>query len=269
MPPRSSIIFWLLVAATFCADVAALYSLTNRRFDEMRAYYSLNAWSALALAQVSVTAIWLVFRPRHDVWSWLLPPAVLLAASYVRTQLGLLGPGWTTLDYVFRTAIQGLISIVVLWLLKRTPMWRKLAPAATQPKWDFSLRQLLLWTTITSVLSALIARATWNDGQPIAVSQAFGILAPPTIAVSVVVIALSRLHWLARIAGYLVVGAAVAMTLNYFLSLIITDRLWNITDRLLAEFVSEALMVAAWVEWGGIVPHPAITADNERAESQP
>jgi hypothetical protein len=168
--------------------------------------------------------------------------------------VGLFGGGWTTLDYACRTALQMLISIVVLWFLLRTALWRKWWPTAPRLKWEFSLRQMLGWTTVVAMLSALIARATWSNNQPIALSQTIGVFAPTVIAVGVVLLATSALHWLARLVGYLIVGAAVGLTLSAFIY-------WHIPDRLLVEFVSEALIVAAWVEWGGSIPRAVEAAD--------
>jgi len=261
MPPRSLVIFWLLVIATLCADAAAAISVTSRHF-RIGLFYSLNVWSALILAQVSVTAIWLVFRPRPDLWSWVLPPAILVAASMLRTKVGLFGNSWTTLDYGCRTALQMLLTMVVLWLSLRTSWWRRWSPAVNHLKWEYSLRQLLGWTTVVALMSAVVARATWANSQPVAVSQTVGVFAPTTIAVGVVLLATSPFHWLARLVGYLIVGAAVGLTLAKLLY-------WNITDRLLVEFITEALLVAAWVEWGGIIPRVTRAAHSQPSGSIP
>jgi hypothetical protein len=245
---RSSLVFWLLAAATLCADIAAVLWLTSRQ-DRMESLLALNGLSGLVMAQVSIAAIWLVFRPRHDVWSWIIPPAVLFAASILRREVvGLFGTSWTISDYFFRTALQMLITLVILWLLMRTAMWRKLSHDATRHKWEFSLLQLFFWTTVTAIMSAVAARSTWLGGQPVALTQTIGVFCPPTIALGVVLIAASPIHWLARIVGYVAVGASVAMALA---------TLWHwtfpSTYRLLVEFVIEALIVAVWVEWGDIL----------------
>jgi hypothetical protein len=255
--------FWLLVTATLCADAAAAVSVAIPRIEsDLSLHYTLNVWSALILAQVSAVAIWLVFRQRLDHWSWIVPPVVLVAASILRSEVGLFGGGWTTLDYACRTTLQMLIATVVLWFWARTPLWRKWWPTAPRLNWEFSLRQMLGWTTVVAVLSALVARATWSNNQPIAVSQTIGVFAPPAIALGVVVIATSALHWLARLIGFVTVGAAVALTLSAFLY-------WYITDRLLVEFIAEALIVAAWVEWGGIIPCAVNAAGSQPSGSIP
>jgi hypothetical protein len=258
MARQSPALFWLLAAATLCANAAVAISVIPNLRGEL--HYTLNVWSALLLAQVSVTAIWLVFRQRLDAWSWIVPPIVLIAASLLRAKVGLFGGGWTTLDYACRTALQMLISIILLWFLPRGPLWRRWWPHLPRLKWEFSLRQMLGWTTVVAVLSALIARATWSNDQPVAVSQTIGVFAPSAIAVGVVVLATSALHWLARLAGYLLVGAAVALTLASLL-------FWYITDRLLVEFISEALIVAACVEWGGIIPRVTEATETQSSGS--
>jgi hypothetical protein len=254
MPHRVILTFWLLVAATLCADIVGAISLASIR-SSTDYYYTLNVLSALVLAQTSIVAIWLVFRPRHDLWSWIVPPLVLVAVSHLRSKLGLFGGGWTALDYACRTALQMLLAVAVLWLLRRTALWRSWSPGAVHVKWEYSIRHLLVWTTVAAVMLALLARATWSKGQPISLSLTAGLFAPAAIAFGVVCMGASSLPWPARFAGYVLVGTAVALGLNALLS-------WDIKDRLLAEFVAEALLVAAWVEWGDIVPRTgALRAD--------
>lgn len=259
MPRQSTAILWLLVVATLSADAIAAYTVARDR-SRMGLVYTLNVWSALTLAQVSVAAIWLAFRQQSDLWSWLVPPAVLVTASVLRAKVGLFG-SWSTLDYGCRTALQMLLTIVVLWPLARTPMWRWWAPDVCRLKWEFSLRQMLGWTTVVALLSSIVARATWTNRQPLSMTQTAGIFAPTAISLGVVLLATSPLPWIARIIGYVLVGAAVATVLNALLD-------WRITDRLLVEFIAEALMIAAWVEWGGIIPRSTTPVDVQPAETQ-
>lgn len=256
MPGKFALRFRLLVAATLCADIVAAYTVTNNR-SRVGLVYTLNVWSALTLAQVCVAAIWLAFRRAPDLWSWILPPVVLVSASILRAKVGLFGP-WSTLDYGCRTALQMLLAIVVIWLIVRTSWWRSWAPTVEHRKWEFSMRQLFSWTTVVAILSAIIARATWTEHQLLSATQTAGIFAPATVSLGVVLIAGSRLFWLARLVGYVLVGAAVATMLNWLLN-------WQITDRLLVEFIAEALMIAAWAEWGGIIPHSTRPAEPQPA----
>ncbi|MCC7086624.1 MAG: hypothetical protein IT427_16620 [Pirellulales bacterium] len=254
MPRQSTVIFWFLVVATLSADAMAAYTVTSDG-KRLGLIYTLNVWSALVLAQVSVAAIWVVFRTQSGLWSWLLPPAILVAASVLRAKVGLFG-SWSTLDYGCRTALQMLLTMVVIWPLVRTPLWRRWAPDVCGLKWEFSLRQMLGWTTVVALLSAIVARATWTDRQPLSMSLTAGIFAPTAVSLGVVLLATSPLPWIARIIGYMLVGAAVATVLNALLD-------WRITDRLLVEFIAEALLIAAWVEWGGVIPRTLPTFEDQ------
>jgi hypothetical protein len=115
---------------------------------------------------------------------------------------------------------------------------------------------MLGWTTVVALLSAIVARATWTDRQPLSMSLTAGIFAPTAVSLGVVLLATSPLPWIARIIGYMLVGAAVATVLNALLD-------WRITDRLLVEFIAEALLIAAWVEWGGVIPRTLPTFEDQ------
>jgi hypothetical protein len=73
-----------------------------------------------------------------------------------------------------------------------------------------------------------------------------GVFAPPTVAVSVVVVARYLSQWYLRLCAYIAIGTTVAAYLAYGRSYIFS--------QLIVEFILEALVVAAWVEWSGIVP---------------
>lgn len=246
MPHRSPTIFWLLLAATIGVDAVAIAWLFASNYSEWWPTYRVNVVSALTLGQLSVISIWMVFRRQHDAWSLILPVGALIAASWIRGKLRLFG-GFTMADYAFRSALQMLGSVVVLWLVVRTPLWRKLSPDSAHPKWEYSVRDLLLVMTATAALSALVARSTWNEGRPVPLTQAIGILAPPAVAVGVVILAQFNVHWLVRAVGYLVVGAVVGTCLAAF-------RNFDILKQLNVEFMLEALVIAVWIEWGGIIP---------------
>jgi hypothetical protein len=160
MVQRSSVTFWLLVAATIFADLAAIAWLAGGR----RAWVpcAVNLCSALTLGQLSVIAVWLVFRPRHDLWSWIIPIGALFPASMVRARLGIFG-GFTTADYALRSALQMLVSIFILWILVRTAIWCRLSVDSASTKLEYSMRQLLFWMTATAVLLTFVARCTWRQ----------------------------------------------------------------------------------------------------------
>jgi hypothetical protein len=74
--------------------------------------------------------------------------------------------------------------------------------------------------------------------------------------VGVVILSQLGIHWLVRIAGYVVVGAIVAIVLGVYRDWEGMSRAnFDFTSRLMVEFVAEALVIATWIEWGGIIGH--------------
>src|SRR4051794_5200182 len=102
-----------LFMAIVLIDLIAVYCLYSGN-DGHEVRYALNLWSGFAIGQMSLVAIWLNFRRKYDLASWLVSAVVLLLASYIRLQLRFMG-GFTYLDYVCRTGLQALIPFVVLW----------------------------------------------------------------------------------------------------------------------------------------------------------
>jgi len=248
------------MAATICADIAAVVWLASGQRGPL-ATYVYNLCSALAIGQLSVVAAWLVFRRRHDLWSCLLPLGALFVTSVIRARLGFFG-GFTTADYALRSALQMLVTICLLWVLMRTPLWRRLSPDSAVAKLEYSMRQLLFWMTAIAVVSVSIARSTWDDGMPVAIGPPIGIFAPASVAVGIVVFSQLKIHWFARTAGYLMVGAFVAIVLVGYRDWSGAGRIdIDFAVRLVVEFVAEALVIGAWIEWGGMINHRSKVAD--------
>ncbi len=205
----------------------------------------MSVLTALALGQVSVVAAWLAFRQSHDAWSYIVPIVSVSIAAFVRGKLSIFG-GFTWTDYACRTALQMLGALIVLWLIRRTIIWRWLSTETASYKWEFSMRQLLLFTTLAALFWGLLARSTWSDGEFQPLIAVSGIFAPPATAIGVVLVAQLGVGWVVRLCGYIAVGAIVATAL--------ANGRNEILILLNFEFILEAIVIAAWVEWGGIVP---------------
>ena len=108
------------------------------------------------------------------------------------------------------------------------------------------MRQLMVLTTSAAFFFGLLARSTWSDGQFQPLIAVSGIFAPPATAISVVFVSQLGLGWVVRLCGYVAVGAIVATALAAGRN--------EILMLLNFEFILEAILIAAWVEWGGIVP---------------
>src|SRR6478672_4921159 len=157
--------FWLLLAATIAVDCTAVICWWNVsrpvNWDEL---YPTCVSTALALGQVSVIGIWVAFRGRHDAWSYIVPAIAIGIAAIVRSKLWVFG-GFTLTDFACRTALQMLGTLFGLRLIQRTPIWRRLSPGSLSSRWEFSMRQLLIWMTSIAIFFGLVARSTWSDGQ--------------------------------------------------------------------------------------------------------
>jgi hypothetical protein len=264
--------FWLLLIATIVIDVAVTAWLFNSQqqasstdsLDDPALKYALPVWGALAFGQLSVLAIWSVFRLRYDWWSWAFPAAALFGVSAVRNYLQIWGSDWATIDYASRSALQMLIPVVVLWMLVRVPWWQRITRDPLRRKWEFSLLQILAWTTAVAVLSTIFVRSSRLDGgMPMALGASFGIVVPAALAICVAAVSQLRIHWLLRVVGYLMAGLCAGIFMLEFstgMQLTVTQFMsgkapwaWLAGRRLILEFTLEALLIAAWLEWGGFV----------------
>lgn len=235
---------WPLIAATVGVDALARVWWMTAPPERREAWYTIATLSALTMAQIGVAAIWLAFRQIHDVWSYIIPISALGIAAVVRLKLSTFYD-FSLVDYACRTAVQMLATLLTLWLFQHT-IWKWLALRQASRNVEFSVRQLLLWTTTTALFFGLVARSTWSDGQLMPLTAMSGVFAPPVIAVGVVIISQHVARWYFRLFGYIVVGAFVAVFVAYGRSYILL--------QLNLEFILEALCIAAWVEWSGIVP---------------
>ncbi|MGD9636586.1 MAG: hypothetical protein AB7U97_25100, partial [Pirellulales bacterium] len=147
---------WVLIAI-LAADVLALIVFSGPAASRQHMYV-LNLWGALAIGQVSLISVWLAFREKHDWLSVVVPALGLAAASYIRLYLNFF-PGFQFLDFICRNALQGLVSLVVLWPLARTNLWRRLSGDEFGLRLEFSVKQLLFWMTSVAVFATLIGRS--------------------------------------------------------------------------------------------------------------
>jgi hypothetical protein len=235
---------WPLVAATVVVDSLAGIWWVMGQPERSTNRYSIAVLTALTLGQVGVVAIWLAFRQVHDAWSYIVPVAALGIAAAIRLKLSTFD-GFSVMDYACRTAVQMLGTLFGLWLVQNT-IWRWLSVGPASGKWEFSMRQMLIWTTVTACFFGLVGRSTWSDGQLIPFTAWSGIFAPPVTAIGVVVVVRHVTRWYLRLCGYIAVGAIVATFVAYGRNFILI--------QLNVEFILEALIIAAWAEWSGILP---------------
>ena len=249
----------VVLAVTIGVDGVAAICFATDQYGQ-RLPYALPVWSGVVLGQLSVVVVWLVFRPRHDLLSWILPPLALVGLSYVRFKLGMIG-SFAFLDYAIRSGLQMLVCFVVVWLLVRTPLWRRLSPESIQQKLQYSVLHMLFWMTCTAAVSAVLALSTWNSGRPLALTGAIGLFEPAAVTIGVLLLVRLDIHFFVRTAGYVVVGVMASLCLASL-------GQWNILIWLTVAFTIQTLVVAMWVEWGGILP-PVPSALSISDDSRP
>ena len=249
----------VVLAATIAVDVMAAICFATDQYGQ-RLPYTLHVWSGLALGQFSVVVVWLVFRSRHDLSSWILPPLALVGTSYVRFKLGFIG-SLTLLDYAIRSGLQMLVTFVVLWLLLRTPLWRRLSPESIQQKLQYSVLQMLFWMTCTAAVSMILARSTWNSGRPLALTGAIGLFEPAAVTIGVLLLVRLDIHGFVRAAGYVIVGVMAGMCLASL-------GQWNILVSLTVAFTIQAFLPQIeFTDWKrDVYPDSLAAAQNVKLE---
>ncbi|TWT33579.1 hypothetical protein KOR34_34110 [Posidoniimonas corsicana] len=228
--------------------------------------FALNIISGFAVGQICLVGVWLAFRRRHGVVSWLAPPVILLCASWIRQQIGFFFE-FTFLDYTCRNLLQGLFPLVVLWLLARTPAWRQVSRESDHAglTLGYSIKHLLFWMTAVALMAGLIGRATQQNGSPLAVTQWVGVVAPGVIAILVVAIRQLPIPGALRCILHTAVGVAVGYA--------VAELAGNSLHRsLMVEFGVQAVVLALGIEVGrvtaatnSIEPEPA----GQAADSSP
>jgi hypothetical protein len=159
MPPRSPIIFWLLLAATLCVDVVAIGLIFGRPLTPDRA----TIFLALAYGQLSILSVRVVLAAGKTRVRWFVPFVVGAVAAYVLNS----GEPHATREDKFQNllAFVGLMWIhvatvlLILWLLRPSKLCESFTDRAEQRRWQFSTMQLLVLTTSLAVLLVLLRHA--------------------------------------------------------------------------------------------------------------
>jgi hypothetical protein len=246
MSQRSPINFWLLLAATACVNAVA-YGWARSSSE-----HGTIVWFGLLSGQLSAVCIWSSFRPRPNWRTRLFPVGAVFAASLAHA---------TTRDIFlqvvpyFATFTAALLAS--LWVLRRSAYWQRRWNDHT--KWQFSMAQLLLLSTIVCVLAAALRSVNLYEGELGLVTGLFA--SSVVLAILSTVIASTSAHWLLRLAG--VAATAIVCSAIFY---------WWV-DGFMFMFVqyqllAQTIVLAAWLEWGHILPiRPLPTSGNAAAEA--
>jgi hypothetical protein len=238
--------------------IAAAILAFGMRAPFFYTYHIPNFFSALAVGQMSVVAIWLATRRRHDIVSVLIPAIALAATTYLRSKLNFFGADFTLLDYAFRSALQALAALIPIAVLVRTPLWRWVSRGKHSLPLRFSFVHLFFWTTCVAVFMTLLRQATWASGAPLAVVMWLGVFAPAVVAVAVLLVRQIRWIGLSRIILNMLIGAEVGILLATF-----GNR--QLMSQISTEFVVQAILITIAIEIGRYGDF--VTADAELTQN--
>lgn len=236
---NSKPLFWLLLAATVCVDVVAVYWLYA---DTYRAAAD-TLFEALSVSQISLFCIWAMLGSPRRIWAPLVPFAAAAAVVASIEPLNLFR--WT--DAAAEKGIHVAALMTLLWILKRTVWWNRSISPAAREKWQFSLGQLVVVMTVVAVLMAFLrhadeTREIWNE---ILGSFVYGYILLPVAAVLIwrwVPSALLRLV-LTIVIAFVVSVKPVVEVKEYWLST-------------LSFFLIQAPFLWLWLELGQIITRP-------------
>ncbi len=144
MKQHSPLLFWLLLAATISVD-AVVISWMLEAGPTSRASF---LYDALVTGQLAVVCLWGAFAARR-IWSaWIV---TLLAVGVA----GMLTARVAELSFAEACGIHGIFVALLgatLWVLKRTPAWRRLVGETNPVVWQYSLGHLLAAMTVVALL---------------------------------------------------------------------------------------------------------------------
>jgi hypothetical protein len=258
MPQRSPIIFWLLFAATLCVDAVAIDWSRRASFETEGELFAGAFWYALATGQLSLVAIWSVMAAKRRIVAVVASIAAVAIVAYF-------APYYEVANFAdnvtwYGTHVLGLT--LVLWLLRRTALWRRFRAEPTK-RWQFSLAHLVMLMTVIAVL-LVFARFT-------IVFQMLtpAVLVPPFIidillAITTVMLAVSAKPAILRIA----LIAAVAISLGMLqIALLHWVEPMAMSHTVIPALLIQAAVLVIWLELGQIIPRANNAEDRDASTS--
>jgi hypothetical protein len=254
MPQRSSVNFWLLLAATICVDAIAMVW----KYAEGRAERAESFFIALVFGQLSALGVWALFSSPQQLTRLFVPVVFAVSAAlWTALTFPVTAPNipWQQIALAYSslwlTHASGLMTL--LWVLKRTTYGRRWGYPVEAGVWHFSMKHLLVAMTIFAVLvfvlrSSAMVRDAW-------LWVAIVIVNNTGVALACVLIQSTPWHVGLRVAAI----AGLAALLG---SLLYAMNPW---PDVIAVNLIHALVLFLWIELGGILPArgPASAANAE------
>jgi hypothetical protein len=259
MPPRSPILFWLLLAATLAVDAVATVQMFGT--DISPSPRSALLYPALALGQLSVVSIWVVmFRPRIGA-TWLIPFAIGLAFALIfnvargdrtaRTE--------SLIAYVGLFSLHVAVVLMSLWLLKPMQISAPIANVTEQRPWQFAVRHLLILMTCLALLAFVLSH---NDLLVRSILNVVSLVAGNAILLIAVVVSVRpRILWPLRLALSLGAAIGVALVCNVF-GIAFAGEM-----NVFALFLIQAIVIWSWLELYRSPAHDGVVSLSPEATS--
>jgi hypothetical protein len=242
-----SVIFWLLLAATICIDVAAF---SGARSSSTAAYVGgdfLGAviCDALLASQLSVVCVWAALGTNRLLWV----PVVAALLAGVVTAVLFDSPSETFASsfhmYLSVYGLEAATLLAGLWIIRGTHYWRQ---RTDRSAWQFSVANLLLVMTAAAVLATTLRTGPFTDEEKWT-NLGFALSVIGMSLASTIWWSLSW-HWLLRFAATLGTALALGCLFSYFTAELGASGAYAIGSHYLVQ----AIVLSAWLGWGPILP---------------
>jgi hypothetical protein len=240
MPNRSSIVVWLLLAATISVNLVVYSWMRAASFSSL----IFIVYFALLVSQLSVVCIWSAMRSSFRVLRFIAPVAAVFASAGA---FGLVRANGA-MDILPYFGIHAAMLLAVLWISRRSAYWRRQSGMDTE--WQFSIAHLLVLMTVVGVLAtAQRYSSLFHEARVVELLLLGGSVA---LAVASVMIWSRDIHWLLRLAG--VLATAIAIGSSFYL---VDEYMLKFA---VSDYLVQGMMLSAWIGWGQVLP-PSAQAD--------
>lgn len=150
MKAHSPILVGLLLTATAAVNAVVVAKLLEAGSLSRVSF----VYDALINAQLAVACVWAVMGTRRSWLGWVAVLAAIGAAGMLLSYV--FGPD---LEVIEGCGIYGMLTAllcVALWIVRRTPLWRRLTGSGGPVTWQFSLGHLMLAMTAVAVLTTAL-----------------------------------------------------------------------------------------------------------------
>ena len=144
MKQHSPTLFWLLLAATIAVDAVAITWMVQAGPTSRAAFL----YDALVTGQLAVICLWGAFAARRTWSAWVVTLIAVGVGGMLTARVAELPPAEACGIHGIYVALLA----ATLWVLKRTPAWRRLKGEANPAVWQYSLGHLLAAMTVVALL---------------------------------------------------------------------------------------------------------------------